>query len=67
MSHYGPDNVGVCLLTLQLNILNLCLKSDYIFGMVRPTCIWADEAAEQQFHEFPAEFAHLSVAWQQCE
>lgn len=42
-------------------------KQYWPYGMVKPTCTWADEAAEQQFHEFPAEFAHLSVAWQQCE
>lgn len=38
-----------------------------VFRTVEATCTWADEAAEQQFREFPAEFARLSVAWQQCE
>lgn len=38
-----------------------------IFRMLKPTCTSAGEAAEQQFHEFPAEFVHLLVAWQQYE
>lgn len=42
-------------------------RNDSVFRMLRPTCTWADEVVEQQFHEFLAEFAHLSVAWQQCE
>lgn len=34
---------------------------------MNPTCIDLVEAAEQQSRGFPAEFAHLLVAWQQCE